>query len=104
MIGEEIAKNTPAEKFCPLCGKKLVLRFDSDGFYFACLDKAHEEPYKIEIDTVRNAVTSLKIKCRQCSSGQMILQYARGSKPFLGCTQYRKLNCTSKLELQDRHC
>ena len=103
MIGKEIVKNTSAEENCPLCKKRLEFNHGSDGFYFACSDKAHEEHYKLEIDTVKNAVTSLKIKCRKCSSGQMILQYARESSPFLGCTQYRKLNCQSKLKLQDKY-
>lgn len=103
MIGEEIAKNTSAEKDCPICKKRLELNHDSDGFYFACSDKAHKEHYKTEIDTVKNAVVSLKIKCPKCSSGQMILQYARESRPFLGCTQYRTQNCQSKLELQDKY-
>jgi hypothetical protein len=104
MIGKEIVKNTSTEENCPLCKKRLEFNHGSEeGFYFACSDKAHEDHYKIEIDTVENAVTSLKIKCRKCSSGQMILQYARKSKPFLGCTQYRKLKCPSKLELQDKY-
>lgn len=102
MIGEEIVKNTSAEENCPLCKKRLEFNHGNAGFYFACPDKAHKEHHKIEIDTVKNAVVSLKIKCRKCSSGQMILQ-VKGSKPFLGCTQYRKLHCQSKLELQDKY-
>ncbi|MBE3115751.1 hypothetical protein IMZ68_00960 [Candidatus Bathyarchaeota archaeon] len=103
MIGEEIAKNASVEEMCPICKKKLELNYDNEGFYFACSDKVHKEHYKIGTDAVKNAVTSLKIKCLKCVSGQMILQYARESRPFLGCTQYRKLDCQSKLGLQDKY-
>ena len=101
MIEEEMTKNTSAEENCPICKKGLKLTFDNDGFYFACPDKTHQKRYEIDIDTIKKTVSSLKMKCRKCSSGQMILQYVRGSKPFLGCTQYRRLNCQSKLELRD---
>lgn len=103
MIGEEIAKDGSVEKKCPLCNKKLELNHDKKVFYFACPDMEHQQHYEIEIDTVKNAVSFIGIKCRKCSSGQMILQYAREAKPFLGCTEYRKSNCQSKLELQDKY-
>jgi superfamily I DNA and/or RNA helicase len=101
IAGEEILKNNSAEGNCPICKRRLELNHCNDGFYFACSNKAHEKHCTIEIDNVKKAVASLKIKCAKCSSGQMILQYAKDSNPFLGCTQYRKSNCQSKLQLRD---
>jgi hypothetical protein len=103
VIGDEIIKKESVEKTCRLCNKKLELNHDVKGFCFACPDKDHRLRYEIEIDTVKNAVISLGLKCRECSSGQMILRCAREARPFLGCSEYRKSNCHSKLELQDKY-
>ncbi|MCJ7634246.1 hypothetical protein MUP77_17885, partial [Candidatus Bathyarchaeota archaeon] len=102
MIESEILKNISVGN-CRLCDKKLEFGFSNDEFYFRCPDKTHEGAcIRVEKTTVRKAVDSLKIKCRKCSKGQMILQYG-GSSPFLGCDQYRTTNCTSKLELTDKY-
>jgi len=103
IVGEKIAKEDSVEKLCPLCTKKLELKHNEKGFYFACPNKEHQQHYEVEIDAVKNVITSLEIKCHKCSSGRMILQYAQNVRPFLGCTEYRKSNCQFKLHLEDEY-
>ncbi len=101
-IGAELQKNITMGN-CPICGEKLEFNHDNNGFYFACSNKAHEERNRIETDSVLKAVASLRIKCNNCSSGQMVLRYGKEPNPFLGCTEYRKSNCRSKLQLHDKY-
>jgi hypothetical protein len=82
---------------------KLELNHDIEGFYFSCPDKIHQQQYKADIDVVKNAVISLKIRCTKCSTGRMILQCAKEFKPFLGCTEYHKSDCHHKLQLEDKY-
>jgi len=88
---------------CPQCGRKLVLINGSNNLYFGCPNLSDEKcniQKKVEKSLVKNAILSMKIKCRKCLGGHMVYRDGKFG-PFLGCDQYRRSQCKSTMDFDD---
>jgi len=88
---------------CPQCGKKLVLIKGDKNLYFGCsnlLDRKCNIQKRVDKALVKQAISSMKLKCGKCLSGHMVYRDGKFG-PFLGCNRYYGSDCQAILRFDD---
>ena len=87
-------------KMCPICGYPLQLRFNKN--YGLKLYMCTNEPEICEYMT--NDIHGGKVsicKCDKCKDGFLIVKQSKTNNYFLGCTNYKTINCTRQMSFQE---
>ncbi|MCM1130398.1 MAG: UvrD-helicase domain-containing protein [Roseburia sp.] len=88
------------QKMCPICGYPLQLRFNKN--YGLKLYMCTNEPEICEYMT--NDIHGGKVsicKCDKCKDGFLIVKQSKTNNYFLGCTNYKTINCTRQMSFQE---
>ena len=102
MIEQKLLENLDLET-CPQCGQKLVLVKGKNNLYFGCpnsLDKGCSIQKEVDKSLIKQAISSMKLKCGKCLRGYMIYQEGKFG-PFLSCDQYHESHCKSTMNFDD---
>jgi len=102
LVGELLSEKMDPG-MCPQCGTRLVLIKGSRNLFFGCpnlLDKNCDVQKEVDKTLIKQVISLMKIKCRECQSGCMVCREGEFS-PFLGCDQYYSSHCRAKVEFDD---
>lgn len=87
LVKQEIPDSVKdANKDCPECGKKLVVKQGRFGPFFACSgypDCKHTESLPSAHENSKTGV-----KCPDCNNGEVVEKRSRRGKVFYGCNKY----------------
>ena len=87
-------------KMCPICGYPLQLRFNKN--YGLKLYMCTNEPEICEYMTNDFHGGKVSIcKCDKCKDGFLIVKQSKTNNYFLGCTNYKTINCTRQMSFQE---
>ena len=92
--------NLQFQKMCPICGYPLQLRFNKN--YGLKLYMCTNEPELCEYMT--NDIHGGKVsicKCDKCKDGFLIVKQSKNNNYFLGCSNYKSINCTRQMSFQE---
>jgi len=99
--GELNPKNKfSSQKMCPICGYPLQLRFNKN--YGLKLYMCTNEPELCEYMT--NDIHGGKVsicKCDKCDGFLVVKPSSKTNSYFLGCTNYKSINCTRQMSFQE---
>ena len=88
------------QKMCPICGYPLQLKFNKN--YGLKLYMCTNEPELCEYMT--NDIHGGKVsicKCDKCKDGFLIVKQSKQNNYFLGCSNYKSINCTRQMSFQE---